>query len=256
MKDEIDITSLVKGILASIKKNFLILIILLIAFLAGAYYMFKKDKTLYATEAIIYSNPENPSQLYLIKQVVVYLNKNIKRKNYANVSKILNIERSVADKINDLTIESFDLNTSSVSLNLEIESTENINLIEEGFIQFLNKNNTINEYNELIIQRHKEIDSLIMLKEVELQKLYNDKSEDKSKIIETEFNVGRTKARNNYSLKLASNNLKYVIKFSENVLSVSEKPDISKNLLFALLAWFFSCLIIISILQTIKEVFK
>src|SRR5690554_3607327 len=162
---EIDILTLIARIVNFIKKYFLVLVIFTILGVIGGFIHFYCSKEVYKTK-LIASSPIVDNRI--VYELLEPLKIHIKNNQNDSVANKLNINSDVATSIHAL---SFDTTVNrTLIVNLEVFSKENIKVICNGTIDFLND---IEYINRQVNYKKKELTDYIAIIDNEISKLNN-----------------------------------------------------------------------------------
>ena len=162
---EIDILTLIARIVNFIKKYFLVLVIFTILGVIGGFIHFYCSKEVYKTK-LIASSPIVDNRI--VYELLEPLKIHIKNNQNDSVANKLNINSDVATSIHAL---SFDTTVNrTLIVNLEVFSKENIKVICNGIIDFLND---IEYINRQVNYKKKELTDYIAIIDNEISKLNN-----------------------------------------------------------------------------------
>lgn len=162
---EIDILTLIARIVNFIKKYFLVLVIFTILGVIGGFIHFYCSKEVYKTK-LIASSPIFDNRI--VYELLEPLKIHIKNNQNDSVANKLNINSDVAASIHAL---SFDTTVNrTLIVNLEVFSKENIKVICNGIIDFLND---IEYINRQVNYKKKELTDYIAIIDNEISKLNN-----------------------------------------------------------------------------------
>ena len=162
---EIDILTLIARIVNFIKKYFLVLVIFTILGVIGGFIHFYCSKEVYKTK-LIASSPIFDNRI--VYELLEPLKIHIKNNQNDSVANKLNINSDVATSIHAL---SFDTTVNrTLIVNLEVFSKENIKVICNGIIDFLND---IEYINRQVNYKKKELTDYIAIIDNEISKLNN-----------------------------------------------------------------------------------
>lgn len=162
---EIDILTLIARIVNFIKKYFLVLVIFTILGVIGGFIHFYCSKEVYKTK-LIASSPIVDNRI--VYELLEPLKIHIKNNQNDSVANKLNINSDVAASIHAL---SFDTTVNrTLIVNLEVFSKENIKVICNGIIDFLND---IEYINRQVNYKKKELTDYIAIIDNEISKLNN-----------------------------------------------------------------------------------
>lgn len=162
---EIDILTLIARIVNFIKKYFLVLVIFTILGVIGGFIHFYCSKEVYKTK-LIASSPIVDNRI--VYELLEPLKIHIKNNQNDSVANKLNINSDVVASIHAL---SFDTTVNrTLIVNLEVFSKENIKVICNGIIDFLND---IEYINRQVNYKKKELTDYIAIIDNEISKLNN-----------------------------------------------------------------------------------
>ncbi len=120
----------------------------------------------------------------------------------------------------------------------------------------MNKKESLVARNDIKLNKYNKINNTLDVLQQKVDSLWEIKSSEAAKTIEAGIALGKTKAENDYSMTLSTNNFGYILPFSQNKFSVIEKPNLTTYLSVAVLLAIFSFLLFISLIETVREVLK
>ena len=162
MKDEIDLVYLVRAFLLKIKKYRVLISLILITLIVSSIFLHKNQKTSFSSNAIIKINFTEVKSSSLIEMLTL-LDNSISSKDTNIISSIEALEIPLQNSNSILMIkpEAISGSTDIFKIKLIVSDVVDLELIERGIVDYLNKNEQISyDYKNKIYQFNQEINSI------------------------------------------------------------------------------------------------
>ena len=148
MKEDIDIAYIIKLILLKTKKYWLLISLICVIFCVAGLYIKSNRKNTYQTSALIYLNgiTANTTTNELINE--------LNNSSDSILFQELNIDMSIIEDIEEIKSEIIENDAKIIRVTLVINSNENIDIIGNSLLNYLNNNQLLQKLNQRNIIRH------------------------------------------------------------------------------------------------------